>query len=175
MIYLEDFGPTELLQGENPRAPAARAPFFAGRSSLAASPHYDRNTFGACHPKATGIRIKVHGDEFPVTAQLDKEELEYITQRNSHKYSDFRRNMTTDPIILLKLEDLGLANCQMGYPTVKRTVIDVDITKLMFYTGAGTAWYAEGNATPKVELSVGLVYENHVLEGNTNRVEFLWR
>ena len=83
--------------------------------------------------------------------------------------------MTSDPIILLKLEDLGLANCGMGYPMVKRTVIDVDITKLVFFTGAGSTWYAEGDASPNVELSVGLVYENHVLEGNTNRVEFLWR
>ena len=81
--------------------------------------------------------------------------------------------MTSDPIILLKLEDLGLANCQMGYPTVKRTIIDVDITKLIFFTGAGSTWYTAGPAN--VELSVGLVYENHVLEGNTNRVEFLWR
>ena len=83
--------------------------------------------------------------------------------------------MTSDPIILLKLEDLGLANCQMGYPMVKRTVIDIEITKLMFFTGAGSTWYAEGANTPNVELSIGLVYENHVLEGNTNRVEFLWR
>ena len=173
VIYLEDSGPTAFLQGLGPRAPNAWVPMNADRSSLSNSTHYDRNTFGACHPKATGIRIKVQGDEFPVTAQLDKEELEYLTQKNSHKYCDFRRNMTSDPIILLKLEDLGLANCQMGYPTVKRTIIDVDITKLIFFTGAGSTWYTAAPAN--VELSVGLVYENHVLEGNTNRVEFLWR
>ena len=59
---------------------------------------------------------------------------------------------------------------------VKRTVIDIEVTKLMFFTGAGSSWYVENaSGAPKVELSVGLVYENHVLEGNTNRVEFLWR
>ena len=176
LIYLEDFGPNTILQGENPRAPAQWIPLAAGRSLLANSTHYDRNSFGACHPKVTGIRIKVHGDEFPVTAQLGKEELECLTQKNSHKYCDFRRNMTSDPILLLKLEDLGLANCQMGYPMVKRMKIEVDITKLMFFTGAGSTWYAEdATGAPNVELSVGLVYENHLLEGNNNRVEFLWR
>ena len=54
----------------------------------------------------------------------------------------------------------------------------IEITKLMFFTGAGSTWYGQGNPgnpVPNVELSVGLVYENHVLEGNTNRVEFMWR
>ena len=89
-----------------------------------------RISFAPCHPKATGIRIKIFGDEFPITAQLDKEELEYLTHKNSHKYCDFRREMTREPIILLKLEDLGLGNCEAGYPFVKRQTIDVEITKV---------------------------------------------
>ena len=131
-----------------------------------------RKNFAPCHPKATGIRIKVFDDTFPITAQLDKEELEYITHKNSHKYCDFRHEMTREPIILLKLEDLGLGNCEMGYPYVKRQTIDVEITKILLHKGAQ---YTYLNEAPKIELTVGLVYENFVCEGSAQRVEFLWR
>ena len=175
VVYLEDFGINNWIEGQNP---VGRFDWNHVDSALNGQEPYDRNTLGACHPKVTGLRIKIHEDEFPITAQLGKEQLEYLTQKNSHKYCDFRRHMTSEPIVLLKLEDLGLANCQMGYPMVKRTLIEVEITKVMFTAAVGSTWYEDpGRDTfnPKVELSVGLVYENHVLEGNTNRVEFLWR
>ena len=177
VIYLEDFGPNVDLLGLDA---FDQRDWKNGQTAVTSALHdskaYDRNTVGACHPKATGIRISVQGDTFPLTAQLGKEELEYMTHKNSHKYCDFRKNMTTDPIVFLKLEDLGLANCQMGYPHPKRTIIDIDVTKIMFAAGIGSTYYTiHQDYAPKVELSVGLVYENHLLEGNTNRVEFLWR
>ena len=80
--------------------------------------------------------------------------------------------MTREPIILSKLEDLGLGNCQMGYPHVKRQTIEVEITKILLHKGAQ---FTYGIKAPKFEVSVGLVYENFVCEGTAQRVEFLWR
>ena len=174
VFYLEDFGPNAHIEGENG---LGREAWYDATSALNNRPAYDRNTLGACHPKVTGLRIRVHGDDFPLTAQLGKEEIEYLTQKNSHKYCDFRRLMTSDPIVLLKLEDLGLANCQMGYPAAKRMILEFEVTKVMFPAAIGSTWYSDPflERNPTVEFSVGMVYENHVLEGNTNRVEFLWR
>ena len=61
----------------------------------------------------------------------------------------------------------------MGYPEYTRKRIKVDVTKLILQASGGESLYLE--EPPNIELSVALVYENHVLEGNNDRVEFLWK
>ena len=81
---------------------------------------------------------------------------------------------------LLKLEDLGLASEGFGYPAAKRIEYELEVTQMIlpddftrqFDVHVGGPYQ---NKSVNVQLHACLVYENHVLTGNRNRLEFVWQ
>jgi hypothetical protein len=126
-------------------------------------------------PMITALEIRVFGQPFPVTKQLNKEELEYITKKNCHPRCDFNGNMKYDPIVLLKLEDLGLATESVGYPSAKRLELEVEIKQIVLPRHYNWRSYTYGQPAPPMRAYAAFVYENHVLEGNNNRMDFVWK
>ena len=110
-----------------------------------------------------------------ITKQLNKEELEYITKKNCHPRCDFNENMKYDPIVLLKLEDLGLASESVGYPSAKRLEMEVEIKQIVLPRHYGFRSFVADQAAPPMRAYAAFVYENHVLEGNNNRMDFVWK
>ena len=131
------------------------------------------NLIGA-HPKIHSLRISLFGQEFPITRQLESvEELEYLTRKNCHRECDFATNMRYDPIVFLSLEDLGLATEQVGYPNSKRLEMEIDVRQIVL---PKFFWRELAlNDSYKVKLVCSLVYENHCLQGTTNRADFYWK
>ena len=122
------------------------------------------------HPKIFSLTIKIFGQDIPITKLLGIEELEYMTRKNCHASCDFKEHMSFDPIVLLKLEDLGLATESVGYPNIKRLEMEFDIKQILVPYRAHLS-----HDILQLNAYVCFVYENHVLEGNNNRMEFVWK
>ena len=128
------------------------------------------NLIGA-HPKIASMAVKLFDQAFPICRQLESvEELEYLTRKNCHKECDFDTNMRYDPIVLLRLEDLGLATESVGYPHKKRLEMEVEVKQIILPKYAYQE-VAGGNGY-KVNLTCSLIYENHCLQGTANHAEF---
>ena len=132
------------------------------------------------HPKIYNLSIRVFGQDFPIVKNLGHDELEYITKKNVHPQCDFIENMSYDPIILLKLEDLGLATEDMGYPNAKRLELEIEINSIVLprnfkyrFPPVGGAVMKQPN--PPMTAHCSFIYENHVLEGTNNRLDFVWK
>ena len=174
MIYLEDFGNDYYDQNFN-------------NSTL-----YDVGTdmIVGSHPQIYELEIRVFGQSFPITKQLSYQELEYLTKKNCHPRCNFKDNMNLDPIVLLKLEDLGLATENVGYPSNKRLEMEIHIKQLALpvhwnlryasftqnpAAGPVPAYKTDLQPAPPMRAYAAFVYENHVLEGNNNRLDFVWK
>ena len=160
MIYLEDFG-NDYYDNT-----------FAANSNV-----YVNGTdmiIGA-HPQIYELEIKVFGQSFPITKQLNFQELEYLTKKNCHPRCNFKDNMNIEPIVLLKLEDLGLATESVGYPYAKRLEMEVRIKQLILPVHWNQRYRTAGQPAPPMRAFAAFVYENHVLEGNNNRMDFVWK
>ena len=83
--------------------------------------------------------------------------------------------MKYDPIVLLKLEDLGLATESVGYPSAKRLELEVEIKQIVLPRHYNFRSYTELQPAPPMRAYAAFVYENHVLEGNNNRFDFVWK
>ena len=130
------------------------------------------------HPSIFELGIKIFGQEFPITKVLDTNELDYITKKNSHPRCDFYNNMKFDPIVLLKLEDLGLATELQGYPNSKRLEMEVEIRQVMMPRNWGALYDRVdfgGLPNPEITANVVFIYENHVLEGSNGSCNFVWK
>ena len=130
--------------------------------------------FPGNHPKITGLRISSFNQEYPITKQLTEESLTYLTCKNSHPQTDFSKHMRHDPIVFLKLEDVGIGADVAGYPESRRVEFDIEITNYVLPTDFREMTYYR-NGQPEFELTVGMVYENHVCEGTNDRMEFRWK
>jgi hypothetical protein len=160
MIYLEDFGND-----------------YYDNTFAANSNEYVNGTdmiIGA-HPQIYELEIKVFGQSFPITKQLTFQELEYLTKKNCHPRCNFKDNMNLEPIVLLKLEDLGLATESVGYPSNKRLEMEVVIKQLVLPAHWNQRYRTAGQPAPPMRAYAAFVYENHVLEGNNNRMDFVWK
>ena len=127
------------------------------------------------HPKIVELEMKVFGQSFPITKQLGPDELEYLTKKNCNPKCDFSENMQFDPIVLLKLEDLGLATESVGYPQAKRLELTVEIKQIVLPRHYNLRFIRPGQDAPPMRAYCAFVYENHVLEGNNNRLDFVWK
>ena len=130
------------------------------------------------HPSIYEIGIKIFGQEFPITKVLDTQELDYLTKKNSHPRCDFYNNMKYDPIVLLKLEDLGLATELQGYPNSKRLEMEVEIRQILMPNNWGAQYDRVANPdlpNPEITANVVFIYENHVLEGSNGSCNFVWK
>jgi hypothetical protein len=127
------------------------------------------------HPQIYELEIKVFGQSFPITKQLNFQELEYLTKKNCHPRCNFKDNMNIEPIVLLKLEDLGLATESVGYPYAKRLEMEVRIKQLILPVHWNQRYRTADQPAPPMRAFAAFVYENHVLEGNNNRLDFVWK
>ena len=159
MVYLEDFGND----------------YFDKDFANSAANDVGTDMLIGGQPMITALEIRVFGQPFPITKQLNKEELEYITKKNCHPRCDFNGNMKYDPIVLLKLEDLGLATESVGYPSAKRLELEVEIKQIVLPRHYNFRAYTYGQPPPPMRAYAAFVYENHVLEGNNNRMDFVWK
>ena len=78
--------------------------------------------------------------------------------------------MSFDPIVFLSLEDIGLATETVGYPNIKRLEMEVNIKQILLPYDAHRL-----HEDVTIKGYVCFVYENHVLEGNNDRMEFVWK
>ena len=159
MVYLEDFG-NDYFDKDGVRSTRVEA----GTDMLIGG-----------HPLITALEIRVFGQSFPITKQMNQEELEYLTKKNCHPRCDFNESMKYDPIVLLKLEDLGLATESVGYPSAKRLELEVEIKQIVLPRHYNFRSYTPLQPAPPMRAYVTFVYENHVLEGNNNRLDFVWK
>ena len=83
--------------------------------------------------------------------------------------------MQYDPIVLLKLEGLGLATESVGYPQAKRLEMSVEIKQIILPKHYHYRYSAPDQPAPPMRAYCAFVYENHVLEGNNNRLDFVWK
>ena len=161
MIYLEDFGvdfydPTKVNSPDNVE--------------------FGTDCIIGSHPKIAALTVRVFGQDFPICRQLESvEELEYITAKNCHPKCAFRENMQYDPIVLLRLEDLGLGTENEGYPNVKRLEMEVEIDQIILPRYHGKQFVAAGNTEAKIRAVCALVYENYSLQGTNNNLDFYWK
>ena len=160
LIYLEDFGND-----------------YFDNTFATASNKYDVGTdmIVGAHPQIYELEIQVFGQSFPITKQLSYQELEYLTKKNSNPRCNFKDNMNVDPIVFLKLEDLGLATESVGYPSVKRLEMEIRIKQLVLPAQWNQRYRTAGQLPPPMRAYAAFVYENHVLEGNNNRLDFVWK
>ena len=159
MIYIEDFGRS----------------YYDPEMTDSLESNLGTDMFIGGHPKIIELQIKVFGQEFPVTKTLDGSELDYLTKKNSHPRCDFYEHMKYDPIVLLRLEDLGLATETMGYPNSKRLELEVEIKQLMMPNNYDKRFYKPDLPAPKITAHAVLIYENHVLEGSNGACDFVWK
>ena len=155
-VFLEDFG---------------RAYYDPG--SLQTNMNTD--LFIGGHPRIYEMQIKVFNQDFPITKTLGHQELDYLTKKNSHKTCRFYTHMAYDPIVLLRLEDLGLATETVGYPNAKRLEMEVVISQIMLPHAFSERFRGLQNAPPKITATAVFIYENHVLEGSNGNCQFLWK
>ena len=135
------------------------------------------------HPKIYNMSIRIFGQDFPIVKNLGHDELEYITKKNVHPRCDLIGNMSYDPIVLLKLEDIGLATEDTGYPSDKRLELEVEINSIILSRNYIFRYPlfndANGDAVqqpnPPMTAHCSFIYENHVLEGTNNRLDFVWK
>ena len=175
LIYLEDFG-NDYFDGSFDDSGAAT------RYSVAQAVGTDLLIGG--HPKIYNMSIRVFGQEFPIVKNLGHDELEYITKKNVHPQCDFVGNMSYDPIVLLKLEDIGLATEDLGYPNAKRLELEIEINSIILprnymFRFPDNLPLVGGNPhyqpNPPMTARCSFIYENHVLEGTNNRLDFVWK
>ena len=72
------------------------------------------------------------------------------------------------------MEDLGIGADSKGYPESRRVEFTIDITSLVVPESM-KLYYSESEVTPKYTLTCAMIYENQVLEGTNDRVEFLYK
>ena len=118
LIYIEDFG-NDYFDGSFDDSAVAT------RYSVARDVGTDLLIGG--HPKIYNMSIRVFGQDFPIVKNLGHDELEYITKKNAHPRCAFVENMSYDPIVFLKLEDIGLATEDIGYPNDKRLELEITV------------------------------------------------
>ena len=126
------------------------------------------------HPTIQEMDIKVFGQRFPITKNLSHTELDYLTKKNSHPKCDFDENMKYDPIVLLKLEDIGLGTELQGYPYAKRIEMEVEIKTIKLPHHYADR-HIDPDKIPNIDARVVFIYENYVLEGNNGQCKFVWK
>lgn len=132
------------------------------------------------HPHIHELQIKLFGQEFPITKSLGHQELDYLTKKNSHPKCSFYEHMKYDPIVLLKLEDLGLGTESIGYPNSKRLEMEVVINQIMLPHGWALQYapnlpIVNNLPKPQITANVVFIYENHILEGTNGSCNFVWK
>ena len=83
--------------------------------------------------------------------------------------------MGYDPIVLLKLEDLGLGTEDLGYPNPKRLEMEIEVNQIILPRWYAKQYIAAGNTTAKIKVVAALVYENFCLQGTNNNLDFVWK
>lgn len=159
MIYLEDFG----------------RDYFDPTFTDSAVNNIGTDMYIGGHPTIHEMDIKVFGQSFPIVKNLTNTELDYLTKKNSHPKCDFDENMKYDPIVLLKLEDLGLGTELQGYPNAKRIEMEVDIRQIKLPHNYIDRFKQPDMPLPNIDARVVFIYENYVLEGNNGQCKFVWK
>ena len=159
MIYLEDFGRN----------------YFDPTFAQSVESNIGTDMFTGGHPTIYEMDIKVFGQSFPIVTKLNHTEIDYLTKKNSHPQCDFDENMKYDPIVLLKLEDIGLGTELTGYPLSKRIEMEIDITQIKLPHSYGFRFAGPDLPIPNIEANVVFIYENHVLEGSNGQCKFVWK
>ena len=160
MLYLEDFG----------------ADYADPDMVDSIQSNMGTDLFIGGHPKIMELSIKLFGQEFPITKKLEGDDLVYLTKKNSHPRCNFYEHMAYDPIVLLKLEDLGLCTESVGYPLAKRLEMEIEIRQIMLPANWGNL-YEDRDEFPNFKMTARAVfiYENHVLEGSNGSCNFVWK
>ena len=125
-------------------------------------------------PKIASMTLSSFNQEYPITKQLSLQDLEYLTCKNCHPECNFGKLSSRDPIIFLKMEDLGIGADSKGYPESRRVEFTINVTHVVIPESM-KLFYSLSGVTPKYTLTCAMIYENQVLEGTNDRVEFLYK
>ena len=168
MFYLEENG-SKTYEPDDGWVTLYRTYFFGGRDDAA-----DFDLLKRQCPKIGRMSISSFNQEYPITKQLELQDLEYLTCKNCHPECNFAKLSSRDPIIFLKMEDLGIGADSTGYPESRRVEFTIDITSLVVPESL-KLYYSESEVVPQYTLTCAMIYENQVLEGTNDRVEFLYK
>ena len=72
------------------------------------------------------------------------------------------------------MEDLGIGADSKGYPESRRVEFTINITQLVAPESL-KVYYTMSGVTPQYILTCAMIYENQVLEGSNDRVEFRYK
>ena len=167
MFYLEENG-SKLYEQDDTYADIYRAYYFNGLHE----PGFD--LLKRQCPKIASMTLNSFNQEYPITKQLTLQDLEYLTCKNCHPECNFGKLSSRDPIVFLKMEDLGIGADTKGYPESRRVEFTIKINSLVVPESL-KLYYGESGVVPKYTLTCALIYENQVLEGTNDRVEFLYK
>ena len=193
LVETESFVSKPIIMGSDPHAPELKLPINTSKGfpsyfliylesagvDYYSPGGYDNGGFGTdnivgSHPKIANMSISLFGQDFPICRQLESvEELEHLTRKNCHRECNFAEQMCFDPIVFLKLEDLGLNSEALGYPNKKRLEMQVEVKQIIMPKYA----YRQviNNDFIDCQLHCALIYENHCLQGTTNSADFYWK
>ena len=170
MFYLEETG-NKRLEQDDAWEPLLRD-FYFPNANISTYPQF--NICKRQCPKIANMILSSFEQEYPITKQLQLEDLEYLTCKNSHPQCEFHKLASRDSIVFLKMEDIGTGADSKGYPEDRRVSFKIKVNEIL--VPETMRHYLDINSpAPEYVLTAALIYENQVLEGTNDRTEFRFK